>query len=317
MNLSRKDFLGGIGAIGAASALQGCCCKMCCPSPKAKIALQLYSIRYYIGGVKDKNGKVIKSGVGLEKALEDIAKIGYKGVEFAGYYGFDSKQIKKMLDDNGLVACGTHVSNSAFSPENVAKTCEFNLGFGNKFICCPGGGNYPPKNEIVNNVMSENVRNDFLKKLCDYYNTAAENAAKYGCLVGMHNHTWEFDLKFADGTTYWDYFFSNTNKSVQMEQDVGWTTCAGYDPCEQFRKYPGRSYTLHAKENGMGKNVKSFDAILGQPGKPDAVPVDWDALIPVSEANGVQWYVVECERHCDDLSAVTPSYEFLKAKGLN
>ena len=72
----------------------------------------------------------------------------------------------------------------------------------------------------------------------------------------------------------------------------------------------------------MGKGVEKFDAILGRPGcdkdgKPCATPVDWDGLIPVSEADGVKWYVVECERHFDDLSAITPSYEFLKSKGLN
>ena len=67
----------------------------------------------------------------------------------------------------------------------------------------------------------------------------------------------------------------------------------------------------------MGKQVKAFDAILGKPGKPGATPVDWDGLIPVTEKDGVEWYVVECERHQDDLSAVLPSYNFLKAKGLN
>ena len=73
---------------------------------------------------------------------------------------------------------------------------------------------------------------------------------------------------------------------------------------------------------GSDKGVEKFDAILGRPGcdkdgKPCATPVDWDGLIPVSEADGVKWYVVECERHFDDLSAITPSYEFLKSKGLN
>lgn len=102
-----------------------------------------------------------------------------------------------------------------------------------------------------------------------------------------------------------------------MEQDVGWSTCAGVDPKAQYAKYPHRSPTLHAKENGMGKNVKEFDAILGKPGKPDAVPVDWDGLISTTEKDGVEWYVVECERHGEDLSAVLPSYNFLKSKGLN
>ena len=58
------------------------------------------------------------------------------------------------------------------------------------------------------------------------------------------------------------------------------------------------------------------ESVLGQPGRPGAVPVDWDGLIPVTERDGVEWYIVECSKHFEDLSAVLPSYNFLKSKGL-
>lgn len=89
---------------------------------------------------------------------------------------------------------------------------------------------------------------------------------------------------------------------------AGWTVFAGHDPCAQFTKYPGRSPTLHAKENGTDE--PGFDAILGRPaaGKPG---VDWAGLIPVAEKDGVEWFVVECERHFDSLEAITPSFDFL------
>ena len=304
MNLTRRNFLGGLTAAGAAVALPGCCNFGLCGGKSPKIAVQLYSIRGYI------------KQVGLAKALEDVAKIGFKGVEFAGYYDFKASELKKMLDDNGLVACGTHVGRSAFAPENVAATCEFNLGYGNDFICCPGGGNIPPKCGWGREQPAPSVEiDDFIKSLCDYYNKAAEDAGKMGCKIGLHNHQWEHFVKMTDGTSFWDYFFSHTDKRVQMEQDVGWTTCAGFDPCEQYAKFPHRSVTLHAKENGMGSKGK-FDAVLGQPGE-GAVGVNWDKLIPATEADGVSWFVVECEKHENDLSAITPSYAFLKAKGLN
>ena len=303
MNISRRSFLGGIAAGSALAVAPGCCTKCCKSLRPGRIALQLYSIRSYIGKV------------GLEKALADVAAIGYEGVEFAGYYDKSPKELKKMLDDNGLVACGTHVGKDDFGPDKVAATCEFNLAYGNRFLCCPGGGNMPKGFGWDGKGTPTKESDDFIKRLCEHYNKAAQDAAKYGCLVGLHNHTWEFMVKMTDGTTFWDYFFSHTDKAVQMEQDVGWTTCAGFDPCEQYRKYPHRSFTLHAKENGMGPGVKTFDAILGKPGEPGATPVDWDRLFPVTDADGVQWYVVECERHEDDLSAVKPSFEFLKSKG--
>ena len=290
MDLTRRSFIGAMSAAGAACALPS----LGALKPVGNVALQLYSIRDYIR----KNG--------IEKALADVAAIGYKGVEFAGYWGKNAKQLKKILDDNGLVACGTHVGRGDFGPDKVKATCEFNLEFGNTTIICPGGGNFPGKGQNLD---------DFLKMLVEYYNKAAVDAAKFGCKIGLHNHTGEFDRKLKDGTTYWDYFFSNTTKNVCMQQDVGWTTCAGYDPCEQYVKYPGRSPSLHAKENGMGKGVKKFDAILGQPGQPGAKGVDWDKLFKAADKDGVKWWVVECERHAGSLAAVKPSFEFLKAKG--
>ena len=294
MQMNRRAFLGTTLAAGAAAATRGfgaCACGCGCGQP-AQVAVQLYSIHKYIKG-KD----------GLAKALQEVAKIGYKGVEFAGYYGASADELKKMLADAGLVACGTHVGRAEFGPDKIKATCEFNLAYGNSFICCPGGGNFPGKGENLD---------DFMKMLVDYYNTAAETAATYGCKIGLHNHKGEFERKLSNGQTYWDYFFSQTADNVCMEQDVGWTTAAGRDPCIQYAKYPHRSPTLHAKENGMGS--KKFDAILGQPGD-GAVGVAWDRLFPVTDADGVKWYVVECERHFDSLMPITESFKFLRSKG--
>ncbi|MCQ2388900.1 MAG: sugar phosphate isomerase/epimerase [Kiritimatiellae bacterium] len=331
--LTRRNFLEAMAATGAAAALPGCCNK-CCGGVKGVIALQLYSIHQYIG--KQGQGKL-----GLEKALAEVRKIGYKSVEFAGYYGADAAELKKMLADNGLTVCGTHVSNAAygfdmknftFDKDVLKKTCDFELAYGNSHVICPGGGNFPPGCSWSTGQGGEPCKSskeidDFTKKLCDLYNQAADVAKGYGCTIGLHNHTWEHAIFLTDGTSFWDYFFSNTRDNVCMEQDVGWTTCAGdtikgVNPMVQYTKYPHRSPTLHAKENGMGKGVKKFDAILGKPGcdengKPCATPVDWDALLPVAEKDGVKYWVVECERHFDSLEAVTPSYQFLKTKGLN
>ena len=330
MSTSRRDFLGGAAAFGGL-ALTGCItpntpkpepvvgppppppakhfCNECRPG---RVGLQLYSLNRWIPR-QDPDKKVA-----LAKALVKVRELGYEAVEFAGYYGANSKELKKMLADAGILACGTHVGNNMFGfntsdvkrmkfdAGKLRETCEFELGYGNHVIICPGGGNFPGRGQKLD---------DFLKGLVELYNQAAGVAARYGCRIGLHNHTREFQLKMADGTTYWDYFFSHTVPLVQMQQDVGWTTCAGSDPRVQYIKYPNRSWSLHAKENGMGKNVTQFDAILGQPGKPEAVGVDWDHLFPVTDADGVKWYVVECERHQDSLDAVIPSLKFLKDKG--
>lgn len=325
MNITRRNFLGASALAGAAFLAPGCC-SSCCGTRYGKVALQLYSLKDYIGGDKKRKTK----GVGLEKGLADVRAIGFEGVEFAGYYGFKPCELKKMLADNGLKVCGTHVSNDqygfdvkkgTFNPDVLKKTCAFETAYGNTLIICPGGGNIPPGASWSTGRGGEPCKpskeiDAFTKKLVELYNKAAVVAKTMGCKIGLHNHTWEHGIKMMDGTSFWDYFFTNTCQDVCMEQDVGWSTCAGVDCCEQYVKYPFRSPTLHAKENGMGKNVKKFDAILGQPGKPDATPVPWDRLFVASDKNKVEWYVVECERHFDDPNgAVKPSFQFLRSKG--
>lgn len=325
MNITRRNFLGASALAGAAFLAPGCC-SSCCGTRYGKVALQLYSLKDYIGGDKKRKTK----GVGLEKGLADVRAIGFEGVEFAGYYGFKPCELKKMLADNSLKVCGTHVSNDqygfdvkkgTFNPDVLKKTCAFETGYGNTLIICPGGGNIPPGASWSTGRGGEPCKptkeiDEFTKKLVELYNKAAVVAKEMGCKIGLHNHTWEHAIKMTDGTSFWDYFFTNTCNDVCMEQDVGWSTCAGVDCCEQYVKYPFRSPTLHAKENGMGKNVKEFDAILGQPGKPDATPVPWDRLFVASDKNKVEWYVVECERHFDDPNgAVKPSFQFLRSKG--
>lgn len=334
MNLSRRNFLGGIAAGTALATMPGCvtqCCKLARPG---KIALQLYALNKWIPAQDP------KKQVALAKALVKIREVGFEGVEFAGYYDCTAPELKKALADAGLVACGTHVSNGmygfdtkkfTYDPEKLKRTCDFELGYGNSLIICPGGGNFPPgcswdTGKGGDGCPPSQAIDDFTKRLVELYNKAAVDAAKMGCKIGLHNHTWEHAIKMLDGTSFWDYFFTNTDKAVCMEQDVGWTTCAGdfiegVNPMVQYKKYPHRSPTLHAKENGMGKEVKKFDAILGKPGcdangKVCATPVNWDALFPVTDADGVEWYVVECERHFDDINgAVIPSFNFLKSKG--
>lgn len=341
MNLSRRNFLGGIFAGSAlmaspALAAAACNCGGPCGGSKrmGKPALQLYSLNKWIPA-QDADRKAA-----LAKALLKIREVGFEGVEFAGYYGCNPAELKKALADAGLAVCGTHVGNSkygfkvnecAFDAEVLKRTCEFELAYGNSLIICPGGGNFPPGCTWSTGRGGDACKpsqeiDDFTKKLVDLYNKAAIEAKKMGCRIGLHNHTWEHAIFMQDGTSFWDFFFSNTCSDVCMEQDVGWTTCAGdfipgLTPMAQYKKYPHRSPTLHAKENGMGKGVKKFDAILGQPGCDEngvrcATPVAWDELFPITDADGVEWYVTECECHFDDINgAVIPSFEFLKGKG--
>jgi len=69
------------------------------------MGLQLYSVRS-------------ECARDLPGTLKAVAKMGYDGVEFAGYYGYSAQDIRKLLDDFGLKCCGTHTSLASLLSEN-------------------------------------------------------------------------------------------------------------------------------------------------------------------------------------------------------
>ena len=58
------------------------------------IALELYSVRQDLAG--DTAG-----------TLKAVAEMGYAGVEFAGHPNNEAPELRAMLDDLGLVCCGS------------------------------------------------------------------------------------------------------------------------------------------------------------------------------------------------------------------
>src|SRR5437773_8069056 len=84
---------------------------------KIPFGLQLYSVRDECA--KDLDGTVAA-----------VARMGYKAVEFAGYYNRDAKSLRKLLDGVGLKCCGTHIPLDTLLGDNLPNTIEFNHTLG-------------------------------------------------------------------------------------------------------------------------------------------------------------------------------------------
>src|SRR5690349_14466482 len=89
------------------------------------IGVQLYSVRE-------------DAANNLPYVLEAIKKMGYDAVEFAGYYGHSAEDIRKMLDNNGLQCCGSHIGIQTLLPTVIESAVEFNRTIGNKYLIVPG-----------------------------------------------------------------------------------------------------------------------------------------------------------------------------------
>jgi sugar phosphate isomerase/epimerase len=271
--MSRRDVLAagaGVLAAGATASMLGETAHAA-PPKRIPIALQLYSVRGDCG--KD-----------FDKTLGGVAKMGYEGVEFAGYhkYGGDPEGLKKKLDELGLKAAGTHIRTSSFNDDAIQKTIEFHQAIGCKFLIVPGDGAFchPEKS----------------KELAEKFNKAAEILKPQGMYCGYHNHTREFSSPPGTDKTYWDLFAERTSEDVVLQQDCGWTAHAGRDPAVYVRKYPGRTKITHFKPSVHG-NATGKKHFIGQDS------VNWEEVIAACfEVGGTEWITVEQESYPDGKS---------------
>jgi sugar phosphate isomerase/epimerase len=279
---SRRDFLKvaavGAGAglvrldgLGAAGRQPGT------PKKKIPVGVQLYSVRE--AAAKD-----------LPAVLEAIGKMGYKGVEFAGYYGWDSKpkELRKLLDGNGLKCCGTHTGLETVTGENLKATAELHAILGNSFLIVPS--------------LEATDAQDWLN-LAKKFNEIAAKAKPLGMRVGYHAHAGDF-RKLGD-TTSWEIFFDNTSPDVIMQNDMGNCLSGGGDPVAILKKYPGRSASVHLKEYGGPET-----AVIGQ----GVIP--WAEVFQVCETTGgTAWYIVEHEVGDDPMGSIKGCLEGLRKMG--
>jgi len=278
--MTRREFLKQ-GAVGAAATwAAGCATGSGRTAGKIPIGLQLYSVRKE--AAKD-----------LEGVIAAVGKMGYKGIEFAGYHNRDAKTLRKLLDDNGLKCCGTHTGLPTLLGDKLKETIEFNQTLGNKFLIVPG----LPKDRTA----SRQAWFDTAK----LFNELAEKVAPQGMRVGYHNHTIEFAP--LDGELPWDTFFGNTKKEVIMQFDTGNAMHGGGDAATFLKKYPGRAVTVHCKPFSHAKP----DAIIGE----DELP--WKDIFQICETSGnTEWYIVEYERpNVPALEAVEKCLQAMKQMG--
>ena len=275
-DLTRRSFLGIAGTAPLAWALSG-------PAPACKvrripIALQLYSVR---GDCKQN----------FDAALDEVAAMGFEGVEFAGYYGYAGKaaELKKRLDALKLKAAGTHISLDTMQGDALKSTIEFHQAIGCRFLIVPGNPAFTDPEKS--------------KSLADSFNQLAATLKPLGMFCGYHNHTGEF--KKDGDKTYWDLFAERTSKDVILQQDCGWTWAAGFDPAAYVLKYPGRTKTAHIKPT-VRKDDTAKKAILGQDS------VDWPAVLTAcASKGGTEWFVLEQESYPDGKTPMACTRESL------
>jgi sugar phosphate isomerase/epimerase len=276
---TRRTFLQTLGAASAAAAIPR---ELLAGMPGIRtarlnvIGLQLYTVRSMMS--KD-----------VEGTLATVASVGYREVEFAGYFNREPAALRATLDKLKLTSPSCHVGLDAVEAGFDA-TAAAAKTIGHKWIVVasvPG--------RFFQSVAS-------LKELAKRFNAIGKRAKDAGLRYGYHNHNVEF--KAVEGAIPLEVLLSETDPAlVDFEMDVYWVTQGGGDPLALINKFPGRFRLLHAKDASPAPETAMRDVGSGV--------IDWKKIFSERKKAGIEHVFVEHDEPGDAIASITASYKFL------
>jgi sugar phosphate isomerase/epimerase len=258
-----------------------------------------------------------------------LAEIGYKEIEFfgpysfsaqedkerwqavapsvgfsgSGFFGLTVKEVKKILDDNGLSAPSMHTGTATLR-DAMDQMAEAAHVLNTKYVVLPSA---PTQKDL-----------DGYKKLADQFNEIGGEAQKRGIRFAYHNHG--NGLKAIDGTIPFELMMERTDpKLVFFQMDIYWMTAGGVDVSVYLDKYRGRFRLMHVKD--MAKDVR-FSGDGGDPQQwMELFPflenagggvLDLEKILSHAKRSGVEHFIVERDLAPNPEDDLRRSFTFLK-----
>jgi len=273
--MERREFLGTAGAI-ALGAMLPPACRMARGAKIDKIGIQLYTVRDQMKA-------------DFEGTLARIAQIGYKEVEFAGYFDRTPADVRAILERNGLTAPSTHMMSD--NAEGWKKAVDLAKSVGHDYLVAP----WIPE--------QKRMTLDGWKRVAEEFNRVGQVAKDAGIQFAYHNHDFEFPKM--EGQVPYDVLLQSTDpKLVQLEIDLYWITKGGQDPLAYFTRWPGRVPLVHVKDSLGGPEHKMVDVGQGK--------IEWRRIFAKREQAGIKHFFVEHDQPPQPFDDIATSYTYLK-----
>jgi len=269
--VNRRQFL----LSASAAAVPG---SLCASEDRSRrldeIGIQLYTVRDLMAA-------------DLEATLERLAGIGYRQVEFAGYYERSAANLRRLLANLGLSTPSAHVpiAQARTGPDRLI---EYAVELGHDYLVIPW---LDP---------SERQTLAQYRALADLLNRFGEQCRAAGLQLAYHNHDFEFEA--IDGVLPMDLLLAETDDGlVRFEIDLYWICKAGRDPLDYFDRYTGRFPLCHVKDMAADGDMVPVGAGT----------IDFAEIFARSPEAGLHHYFVEHDNADDALASSARSYEYL------
>ena len=302
ITLSRRRMMQTLCAAGAISPLAACQSpagtamssnKPFFASRNLPIGIQLYTLGDLM--VKDPDG-----------TLKEVARIGYKSVELAGYLGKTPAQLKTAFDAAGLKCTSAHVGmakGSATEPkllDDLGRLAADMHAIGSTHVICPAMAApddiklAPAAGEgfrVITRV-AQAMTEDHWKRMAGQFNDIGRKLKAEGIAFGYHNHNMEF-VKVGNRTGF-EVLIDETDPAlVAFELDIGWAAAGGLDPIAMFNRNQGRYFLAHIKD--IQASTKPNINVQMDPTEVGSGRLDWKTILPAAYKAGVRKFFVEQE----------------------
>lgn len=251
------------------------------------IGAQLYTLREFTG-----------TPTAIAKTMARVKKIGYDGVQCSALGPIDPKELAKILQNEGLTCCATHVPIDRLEKE-PQKVIEEHALWGCKYAAI---GGFFPKEATAQTWV------DFANR----YNDIAKQYDGSTLAIGYHNHSHE--LSHYDRKPALQILMEHFNRDVWFEIDTYWITHGGGDPAAWIRRCgelgKGRIHAVHLKDMAIKLDRTQFMAEVGEGN------LNWTAILKACKDAGVEHLLVEqdvCYR--DPFESLEISLKNLKEMG--
>jgi sugar phosphate isomerase/epimerase len=288
--LTRRTFLFQLAAVTAGGSLLASCARAGTSASTAAaatraatspnmIGLQLYTVRDQLQA--DFDGTLAK-----------IAQIGYKNMEFAGYYNRTPEQVRALLDKLNLVSTSSHIG-APLMRQDAAGQIKAAKTIGQDYITIPS---YQFGKDAAG-----------WRKGVAEFNQWGAMCRDAGLRLAYHNHNFEFAP--LDGTTGYEILQNEVDpKLVDFELDLYWARFADQDPLALFAKHPGRFAMWHVKDMVVTDDKKGMSPV----GKGT---IDFKSYFAHAQQSGLKHFFVEHDSAAQypggSLASVEASYQYL------
>ena len=263
-------------------------------------------------------------------AIKKLADIGYKEVELfgpypysvqeakdywnaltpqlgfsgSGYFGHSVKEVRQILDDNGMTSPSMHIDMKTLETrlEDVAEAAHV---LGQRYAGI--------------SAMPDEMRKDLdgYKRTADLFNEIGMRMKKVDMQFLYHNHG--YGLVEMEGEIPMKVILDRTDPEyVALEMDIYWTTAGRADPIAYLNDYPDRFKLMHLKDmtekvffKGDGGTADQWMELFPNMADAGAGVLDLQSILSVAKRNGAEHFYLERDLAADPDKTLKNSYDHL------